>query len=116
MKRIGRRGRKKGGGRFRRQRGGEGCEGIDIDVGSNLSIERNPPLRYETRRGRGRGRGRKRGRKRERERGVVDIPFEFVGKVAGAGAVAEACDIQGSAAARHCFCLQRRKQSINLEL
>lgn len=26
----------------------------------------------------------------------VDVPFEFVGKVASAGAMAEACDIEGS--------------------
>ena len=30
-----------------------------------------------------------------------DIPFELVGKVAGAGAVAEASDVKGGAAARH---------------
>lgn len=88
MKLIDRRGRK-GRDRFRRQRGGEGCEGIDIDVVSILSTERDSSLRYKT--GRGRGRGRERGRKRER--GVVDVPFEFVGEVAGAGAVAEACNI-----------------------
>lgn len=32
---------------------------------------------------------------------MVDVPFEFVGEIAGAGAVAKAGDIQGSAAARH---------------
>lgn len=33
---------------------------------------------------------------------VVDVPFEFVGKVAGARAVAEASDVEGgAAAARH---------------
>lgn len=58
---------------------------------SNLSIERSSSGRYKTGRGRGRRRGRE--RKRERERGVVDVPFEFVGEIAGAGAVAKACDI-----------------------
>ena len=34
--------------------------------------------------------------------GAVDVPFEFVGKVARAGAVAEARDVERSAAAaRH---------------
>lgn len=92
MERIGRRGRRKGQVDSGVSGGGEGCEGIDIDVVADLSTERKSPLRYKTRRGRGRGRGR-RGRGRRRERGVVDIPFEFVGEVAGAGAVAEACDI-----------------------
>ena len=33
---------------------------------------------------------------------IADIPFEFVGEVAGASAVAEASDIEGgSAASRH---------------
>lgn len=31
----------------------------------------------------------------------VDIPFELVGEVAGASAVAEACHVQGSSTARH---------------
>ena len=32
---------------------------------------------------------------------VVDIPFEFVGKIASAGSVAKASDVQGSTASRH---------------
>lgn len=32
---------------------------------------------------------------------AVDIPFEFVGKVASAGAVTETSHVQGVAAARH---------------
>ena len=32
---------------------------------------------------------------------VVDIPFELVGEVSSAGAVAEAGHVEGSAAARH---------------
>jgi hypothetical protein len=34
--------------------------------------------------------------------GEVDIPFELVGEVASAGAVAEAGHVKGGAAARHC--------------
>lgn len=33
---------------------------------------------------------------------VGDIPFEFVGEVLCAGAVAEAGDVECSAASRHC--------------
>jgi hypothetical protein len=57
------------------------------------------------------GHGRRRARKRE-DAGVdegegvgvseVDIPFELVGEVASAGAVAKAGHVQSGAAARHC--------------
>lgn len=37
-----------------------------------------------------------------------DVPFELVGQVARAGAVAEACDVErGAAAARHVVCERR---------
>jgi hypothetical protein len=50
-----------------------------------------------------RDRGR-RCRRRSGEKGrraLEDIPFELVGKVAGAGAVAKASDVERSSAARH---------------
>lgn len=53
--------------------------------------------------------GRRRARKRkDADEGVgvsvseVDIPFELVGEVASAGAVAEAGHVESGAAARHC--------------
>jgi hypothetical protein len=41
---------------------------------------------------------------------VVDIPFEFVGEVSSAGAMAEARDVEGLASARHDLIIGREKK------
>jgi hypothetical protein len=41
---------------------------------------------------------------------VVDIPFEFVGEVSSAGAMAEARDVEGLASARHDLMIRRKKK------
>lgn len=46
---------------------------------------------------------------------VVDIPFEFVGEVAGASAVAEASHVEGGTTSRHDVCNIHRRTRVEEE-